>query len=73
MKFFNDKTLKNMIYILLIFLFISIFKKYIFDGTVEQLSSLDNKVYSVRNGADKQKKADLLAFLYFLLVFLLCL
>jgi hypothetical protein len=64
MKLFNDNTLKNMIYILLVFLFISIFKKYIFDGTVEQLSSLDNKVYSVRNGPDKQKKADLLAFLY---------
>ena len=63
MKLFNENTLKNMIYVLLAFLFLMVFRKYIFDGTVEQLSSIDNKMYNVRNGSDKQKRANLLAFL----------
>ena len=63
MKLFNENTLKNMIYVLLAFLFLMVFRKYIFDGTVEQLSSIDNKLYNVRNGSDKQKRANLLAFL----------
>jgi len=38
--------------------------KYIYDGTVEVLSSVDQKIYKVRNGKDKQLKADILAILY---------
>jgi len=38
--------------------------KYIYDGTVEVLSSVDKKTYKVRNGNDKQLKADILAILY---------
>ena len=38
--------------------------KYVYDGTVEVLSSVDKKSYKVRNGKDKQLKADILAILY---------
>ena len=38
--------------------------KYVYDGTVEVLSSVDKKLYRVRNGNDKQLKADILAVLY---------
>ena len=38
--------------------------KYIYDGTVSVKSNLDNNYYNVRNGPDKQLKADLLALIY---------
>jgi len=38
--------------------------KYIYDGTIDVISTIDNKNYKVRNGKDKQLKADILAILY---------
>ncbi len=63
MAFFNEKTLENMLTLLALLLFFLIVKKYIYDGTVSQLSSIDNKYYNVRSGKDQQLRADLLAFL----------
>ena len=58
MKF---KKITNVIIILVLFY---IGYKYIYDGTVEVLSSVDNKSYKVRNSKDKELKADILATLY---------
>jgi len=40
-----------------------LFYKYIYDGTEQLTSSIDNKVYRVRKGNDKQVRADILAIL----------
>lgn len=64
MKIFKDKkSLLSLIYVLLAVLVFLIFKNYVFDGTIEQLSSIDSKMYKVRSGQDPQKRADLLAFI----------
>ncbi len=63
MGLFDKKMLKNMIYFIVVLLIAILFKKYIYDGTVSQLSSIDNKFYNVRAGKDQQLRADLLAFL----------
>jgi hypothetical protein len=64
MNLFKDKKLlKTLVNVLIIVIFFLVFKKYIYDGTVEQLSSIDNKVYKVRKGPDLQKRANLLAFI----------
>ena len=64
MKIFKDKELlKNMIWFLGIIIFLLIFKSYIFDGTKEHVSSIDNELYKIRSGTDSQLRADLLAFI----------
>lgn len=55
---------KKVISVVSILVIVYIAYKYIYDGTVEVLSSVDNKNYKVRNGKDKQLKADILATLY---------
>ena len=40
-----------------------LFYKYIYDGTEQLTSTIDNKVYRVRKGNDNQVKADILAIL----------
>jgi len=37
------------------------FYKFVYDGTEKVISTIDNKVYSVRRGNDKQLRADILA------------
>jgi hypothetical protein len=64
MKIFKDKkSLKNLIWVLFFVLIALLFKKYIFDGTIEHLSQIDNRVYKVRSGSNPQRRADLLAFI----------
>jgi hypothetical protein len=64
MKIFKDKELlKNLIWFLGIIIFLLIFKSYIFDGTKEHVSSIDNEVYKIRSGTDSQLRANLLAFI----------
>jgi hypothetical protein len=63
MALFYKKMLNNVVSVLVVILVILLFKIYIFDGTVEQLSQVDNKYYKVRNGKDKQQKANLLALI----------
>ena len=40
-----------------------IFYKYVYDGTEELTSQVDNRVYKVRKGGDQQTRADILAIL----------
>jgi len=40
-----------------------LFYKYIYDGTENLTSTVDNKIYRVRKGHDKQMRADILAIL----------
>ncbi len=40
-----------------------LFYKFVYDGTEKVKSSLDNKVYKVRRGNDKQLRADILAII----------
>lgn len=63
MGVFNEKTLKSMTYLLVLLIVALLFERYIYDGTVSQLSNIDNRYYKVRAGKDKQLRADLLAFL----------
>lgn len=41
-----------------------LFYKIVYDGTVEVKSNIDGNYYKVRNGADKQLRADILADIY---------
>jgi hypothetical protein len=53
-----------------IFIYLSIiaasylFYRYVYDGTEFVKSNFDNKLYRVRSGSDKQKRANLLALIY---------
>ena len=40
-----------------------VFYKFVYDGTEKMQSTVDNKIYSVRRGHDKQLRADILAVL----------
>jgi hypothetical protein len=54
----------NTVLVLILFICVAfIFKRFLFDGTVEMMSTIDGKVYRVRNGEYKQRRADLLAFI----------
>ena len=37
-----------------------VFYKFVYDGTEKMQSTVDNKIYSVRRGHDKQLRADIL-------------
>jgi hypothetical protein len=54
---------KNIVKIFIVLVILFIFYKFIYDGTVSVKSSLDNKIYNVRNGSNKELRADFLAFI----------
>lgn len=54
---------KNIVKIVLVILILFLFYKFIYDGTISIKSSLDGNYYKVRNGSNKQLRADYLAFI----------
>ena len=54
---------KNIVKIFTVLVILFLFYKFIYDGTVSIKSSLDNNIYKVRNGSNKQLRADYLAFM----------
>jgi hypothetical protein len=55
--------MNTVLFVILLAIFAFIFKTYFYDGTKGVVSTLDGKIYDVRQGPYEQRKADLLSFI----------